>query len=1206
MMENLSRIDTMTAQSERNLDTTKHKRGTPVSAQEQQSATPAQTSTRGFWCLVGLQAQGAFNDNAYKLLLMNVAALIFSENKPLQGTMNGLISALIPLAFLIFSCWAGMLADKFSKWAITMTVKVVELGIMFLAFLVFWATARASGPTMATLVSGIVVGMMLFIHSAFFSPSKYGIIPELVPLERVSWANGIVAMTTNLAIITGMIFANELFDIFKPSATHNSHLHWIPLILMGLSLVGFALGWGVTRTTAANPSRRIELNYFPQLMSYFKMLFSNRSLGLTVLGLAYFWGVGVFLTSHLNVWGEASLGLTKVAAIRLYMLLALGIGAGSMLAGYISRHKIETGLIPLGGLGIALFCLPLVFATPHNRVIMIAMVFMVGVSAGVYSVPLISIMQSRTERADRGGLLGAATYITDSTMLLSAVFYSFLSGVIKLSPNMEFLVVSVVTLTGVVVLMRLLPEEFMRLVSFLLTKLVYRIRVTGLENIPAEGPVLLVSNHVSFVDALLLQAAVGRKLRFVVWEGLFRKPVLRRFLRVTQCIPISAEQSPRELITSLKNAGEVLKEGNALCIFAEGEITRTGNLNQFHPGYSVILKKAPAPIVPVFLDGVWGSIFSFERGKFFWKWPRRIPYPVRITVGKPLPPDVAPPVLRQAIEELGAESAIAEAQTLPLLHQTLVRQCRRHWGRFLMTDILSPPIKMGVALWRSVILARRLAPLWEGQQTVGVLLPPSVGGALVNYAAALCGKTVVNLNYTTGQAVLESCARRAELKTVVTARQFLEKVGLECPATPIFIEDYRGFHGFGEVFLAILAARFLTANALARFCGCKTLPTHDSLATIIFSSGSTGDPKGVMLTQANIAANSDSFRKGVRIVPADRMLGILPFFHSFGYTVSLWGSINFPVGMVYHFSPLDVKTIGELCEKHRVSIIVTTPTFLQYYMRRIPPAQLGSVNTVITGAEKLPEAMRLAFRERFGVDPLQGYGTTELSPVVSTNVDDFRQAGIHQVAHKPGSIGRPLPGIAARIIHTETGEPQPTGQTGLLEIRGGNVMRGYLGLPEKTAEVLRDGWYNTGDVAYIDEDGFIFITDRLSRFSKIGGEMVPHITIEEKIMEALGLSEPKLVVSAVPDEKKGEQLVVLHTLEEKELAGITEKLAEAGLPNLWIPKRENFFKIGAIPILGTGKLDLQGVKKAAADSVAARGAAAVGTMTAGTTAAKES
>jgi acyl-[acyl-carrier-protein]-phospholipid O-acyltransferase/long-chain-fatty-acid--[acyl-carrier-protein] ligase len=388
--------------------------------------------------------------------------------------------------------------------------------------------------------------------------------------------------------------------------------------------------------------------------------------------------------------------------------------------------------------------------------------------------------------------------------------------------------------------------------------------------------------------------------------------------------------------------------------------------------------------------------------------------------------------------------------------------------------------------------------------------------------------------------------------------------------------------------MAVFVARVFPMRGVERYCRAIRRVTPDTLATIIFSSGSTGEPKGVMLSHFNVAANVLSLRQAIRIWPEDRLLGTLPFFHSFGYTVSLWGPVHFPFAQVFHLSPLDVKTIGELCRKEKVSIIVTTPTFLQHYLRRIPPAQFGGINCVITGAERLPDRLRIEFHERFGVEPLQGYGTTECAPVVSCNVDDYRAAGFHQVGHKRGSIGHPLPGIAVRVIHPETGQPLPMGEAGLLLVKGGNVMQGYLGMPEKTAEVIHDGWYNTGDVATIDEDGFVFITDRLSRFSKIGGEMAPHIRIEEKLHEALGLNEPSLVVAAVPDERKGEQLVVLHTLEENKLDGVSERLAAAGLPNLWIPRRENFFKIEAIPLLGSGKLDLQAVRRMAKEKTAGK------------------
>jgi len=268
-----------------------------------------------------------------------------------------------------------------------------------------------------------------------------------------------------------------------------------------------------------------------------------------------------------------------------------------------------------------------------------------------------------------------------------------------------------------------------------------------------------------------------------------------------------------------------------------------------------------------------------------------------------------------------------------------------------------------------------------------------------------------------------------------------------------------------------------------------------------------------------------------------------------------------------------------------VTFLLATPTFLQIYLRGCAAGDFGGLRLVMTGAEKLPDRLATAFEEHFGLRPLEGYGCTECAPVVAVNTFDFRAAGVHQVGGKRGKIGHPLPGMTVRIVDVENpwGEKTlPPGQPGLLLVRGPNVMRGYLGRPEKTAEVLRDGWYCTGDVAALDDDGFLQITDRLNRFSKIGGEMVPHIKVEEKLHELAGATGLTFVVTGVPDEKKGERLVVLHRLAEKDLPACLEKLAACDLPNLWKPKAESFFRVEDFPLLGTGKLDLRAVKETAA------------------------
>jgi acyl-[acyl-carrier-protein]-phospholipid O-acyltransferase/long-chain-fatty-acid--[acyl-carrier-protein] ligase len=291
-------------------------------------------------------------------------------------------------------------------------------------------------------------------------------------------------------------------------------------------------------------------------------------------------------------------------------------------------------------------------------------------------------------------------------------------------------------------------------------------------------------------------------------------------------------------------------------------------------------------------------------------------------------------------------------------------------------------------------------------------------------------------------------------------------------------------------------------------------------------------------------------------------------------------------GIVFHPSPLDVAAIGELVSRYRITFLVTTPTFLQLYLRRCTPEQFSSLRVVLTGAEKLPARLVQAFEDRFGIGPIEGYGITECAPVVAVNCPDFRAAGYYQPASRRGTVGQPLPGVSVQIVDPDTFTPLPPDTSGMLLVKGPNVMQGYLGREDLTAKALHDGWYITGDLALLDEDGFLTITDRLSRFSKIGGEMVPHGKVEDALQQAAGADMQVFAVTGIPDERKGEQLAVLHTLDEAQIPGIVSKLAANGLPNLYIPPRPNFIKVEALPMLGTGKMDLRSLKRIAMERLA--------------------
>ena len=376
-----------------------------------------------------------------------------------------------------------------------------------------------------------------------------------------------------------------------------------------------------------------------------------------------------------------------------------------------------------------------------------------------------------------------------------------------------------------------------------------------------------------------------------------------------------------------------------------------------------------------------------------------------------------------------------------------------------------------------------------------------------------------------------------------------------------------------------LAALVLPARLLVRMAGSAGV-TADDTATVIFSSGSTGTPKGVMLSHRNILTNLDGVAQILELSDKDVMIGILPLFHSFGFTGTLWLPLLAGFGVVYHPNPMDAKTIGELAERYRATIFISTPTFCSSYVRKVRPEQFKTLRYAVVGAEKLREPVAKAFREKFGVDLLEGYGCTELAPVVSANVPDVNDRGERQKGTKAGSVGHPLPGVVAKVVDPETGEGPLFETEGLLLVKGPNRMQGYLGDPDRTHGALRDDWYVTGDIGIVDDEGFIYITDRLSRFSKIAGEMVPHGKVEEVVTSFLGEAYAAAVTS-VPDESKGERLVAFYTDPSLTPHDLWERLCATDLPRLWIPKREDLRLVDAIPVLGTGKVDLRGVRQLA-------------------------
>jgi acyl-[acyl-carrier-protein]-phospholipid O-acyltransferase/long-chain-fatty-acid--[acyl-carrier-protein] ligase len=725
---------------------------------------------------------------------------------------------------------------------------------------------------------------------------------------------------------------------------------------------------------------------------------------------------------------------------------------------------------------------------------------------------------------------------------------------------------------------------FLQTALLILVRILYRLRVVGIENMPKEGGVLLVCNHVSYVDVVILGVISPRPIKFLSFEGFERNWMTRFIMRTMRTIPV-AESKAKDAI---HKASDALKEGEVVCIFPEGHVTRNGGILPLSRGFELIARRADVPIMPVAIDGLWGSIFSFRGGKFFWKMPKHFRRPVSAVWGQPY----------AASEYATTRLKLLElASTAFALRPSLQGHLAGDVVQGLMLKGRSTAVIDRTEKRRTFSGYLILTLSWFFAQTlkksttkkrVAIVLPPGVGATIANIACVLADKVPVNINFTLGRTQLLHCLKQADVDCFISAQVFKEKLNEKFPDFP-----WSGnFIDIGDALQKIKRWKIAVWLGLLPFlptrlaCSVLGVPRHggDNEAALLFTSGSSGDPKGVVLSHRNLLANLRQIEDSDILPEHSKLLSSLPVFHSFGFTVGIWYALSRETVLITTPSPLDTVACINAIKEEGVTITVGTPTFLRPYLRRATKEDLQSLEWVVAGAEKLPEDLVQGFADELDTPMLEGYGITEASPVISVNVpnqiDAQAPGGVWQ-GHQVGSVGRPLIGTAVRFRDVDTNTILAPGETGLLEVRGPNIFNQYLSDPHRTREALVDGWYRTGDLARMDENGFLYLAGRLSRFSKIGGEMVPHGTIEQAILKVLnleGAADIVLAVSSQVDPQKGEQLVVLHTV-DLDIETVRKGLIAAGLPNLWIPKV--FKKVPKIPILGTGKLDLNTLKELA-------------------------
>ncbi len=718
----------------------------------------------------------------------------------------------------------------------------------------------------------------------------------------------------------------------------------------------------------------------------------------------------------------------------------------------------------------------------------------------------------------------------------------------------------------------------------------YRLRLAGLENAPATGGVIFTPNHVSFLDVALLYLCAPRPVRFLMWAGYENSVFLGAVSRFFGAIPVS----PARAKSAFKTAEAHLNAGGCVCIFPEGQITRNGSMSAFQGGSVLLAERAGVPVVPVYLDGLWGSTFSFSGRGLFKKFPRISRPSVTVAFGKPVFPK-KPAELRAAVQELGADVYAARPAFRRHIGDKVIRALASCPWKTIIVD-RSGAKRVGFRAGTFLAVARMCARDWKKtipEERVGIILPPGIGGALANVGCVLAGKSPVNLNFTLGRAQVAASIEKTGLKTFITAGLFREKLDEKFPDFPwdempriIDIAEFLKKQSKLGILFNLALVWTLPGRLVSILWGIPRLG-GDREAAVLCTSGSSGQPKGVPLSHANILGNCEQFGSSGLVPQHAVLLGNLPIFHSFGFTVSLWFALTQCIRTVNTPSPIEVARNVAAIREEKVSVMIGTPTFYRTYLKKATREDMASVQLVVAGAEKTSAGFFCEWEERFGGVFFEGYGATETTPVAAVNLYEMKTPKLSGGVFKGnlrGSVGRLLTGMAARFTNPLTGEPSGD-NTGVLWLKGVNVFAGYLDDEIRTKDVLRDGWYCTGDIARIDEDGFLFIEGRQARFSKIGGEMVPHGTVEDAIRSVLGfrfedVEVPRIAVAARMDEAKGESLVLLSTV-EIDPERLRTGLAESGIANLWIPK--TIKRVDEIPVLATGKLDLKRLSELAAE-----------------------
>lgn len=1152
----------------------------------------------GFLPFICVAFLNAFVDLGHKIIIQNTLYKVYDGAE--LTLLSTLINALILLPFVLLFTPSGFLADRFPK---NLVMRVNAWAAVFITIFItlcyfmgwFWWA--------------FCLTLLMAVQSAIYSPAKYGYIRDLVGKDMLAWGNGAMQATAIVAILAGMSVFSLFFEAFYSfhfedlSPTQSEILQSIaPLgfLLILFSALELFLCYRLPTFTQGSPQAFHCRDYLrgKMLKQNLKMLTSHSTIWFCVIGICVFWSISQLLLASFPTYAKAS--FNEMNTFRIQMIIGfsgLGIIVGSIIAGRFSKYYIETGLIPLGA--TLVFAMSLLLMGFDSLMPYSVVFFLFGMGGAFFIIPLNALIQFHAKEEQLGRILAGNNFIQNIGMLSFLLIGTFAS-LLHLPVEYLFYLCMAVAFCGFVYVIWLLPFSLVRMLITLAFLQRYRLNVEGFENVPEQGGVLLLGNHISFIDWAIVQLALPRKVYFVMERSYYNRWYMRIFLDLFGVIPVSHGASKG----ALKSIRKKLLEGHMVCLFPEGSISRHGHLNAFKSGFELALKdlsSTDAVILPFYIRGLWGSAFSRSHESFIQRRKSFAKRRITIAFGEHLAIHSSKEKVKAKVFELSFKAWKAHCETLPSIPRAWIDSAKKWRGETAIIDSVSGTMSYTRMLTITMILSKIFAQHTSSQEKThsfecaGILLPASLASALCNLSLSMAGKVVVNLNFTAGQKAMDIAIQSASIQHIYTSKQFMTKIkdkGVNlvfAPSVEIhYMEDVIDeVKAHKLTFLLAMFQAIVCPAFVLKYFYTKTQKNTD-VAAILFSSGSEGKPKGVMLSHLNIMSNVSQISDVIHARDNDVMLSSLPPFHAFGFTVTTLMPLLEGMLCVTYPDPTDAVGIAKAIAKNQVTIMCATSTFLGIYARhsKLDKMMFDSLRLVVAGAEKLKKDVSEAFMLKFHKNIYEGYGATETTPVASVNLPsefDAHHWELHK-ASKEGSVGMPLPGSAIRIVEPNTMEELPVGEDGMILIGGHQVMLGYLDDEEKTREVLieLDGimWYKSGDKGHLDEDGFIHIVDRYSRFAKIGGEMVSLGGIEEevqKLIKTLEMSEKlKYVAVAIEDKKKGESVILLVSGDKEECQNLEVAIKASSIPTLFKPSK--VIRVDSIPVLGSGKVDFKGAK----------------------------